>query len=105
MSVSDNTRADLPTLDAASRHVFDVAAALQAELTSLVSRLDPLAAQWQGPSAAAFQAARAQWQEHAAKLTTALNDIGHGLVANTQNLRASEDASRHGFTSISSVLG
>ena len=105
MTGSGKVTTDLATMQAASQHVFEVSQNIQSQLASLLGRLDPLASQWQGTSAASFQALKVQWHEAATKLNAALGDIGQALVASTQNYGSSDDESRQGFTSISSVLG
>ncbi|MGH3329610.1 MAG: WXG100 family type VII secretion target [Streptomycetales bacterium] len=98
-------RTELPTMQAASQHVYEVNEQIQSQLSGLLSRLEPLASQWQGEAAMSFQQLKQRWHENATKLNTALRGIGDGMVANTANYQAAEDENRQGFTGISSALG
>ena len=46
-----NFRAELSTMQTASQHVYDVNAQIQAQLSNLLARLDPLMGTWQGSAA------------------------------------------------------
>jgi WXG100 family type VII secretion target len=96
---------ELPTMEAASRHVYEVNAQIQATLSSLLARLDPLMNTWQGSAATSFQVLKQRWHEDATKLNQALRGIGDGLVANTRNYATTEETNQQGFGSISSRLG
>jgi WXG100 family type VII secretion target len=96
---------ELPTMEAASRHVYEVNAQIQATLSNLLARLDPLMNTWQGSAATSFQVLKQRWHEDATKLNEALRGIGDGLVTNTRNYATTEDTNQQGFGSISSRLG
>lgn len=89
----------------ASGHVFAVNDQIQAQLTALMSRLEPLLGSWQGDAATSFQSLKEQWNVSAKELNVALRGIGDALVVNTSNYRATEEANRASFTGISAVLG
>jgi WXG100 family type VII secretion target len=90
---------------AASGNVFEVDEQLQAQLSALMARLEPLMGSWQGDAATSFHVLKEQWNANARELNLALRAIGDALVVNTNNYRTTEDANRQSFTGISSVLG
>ena len=89
----------------AAQHVYEVNNQIQAQLSSLMARLDPLMGAWQGSAATSFQVLKDRWHQDATQLNTALKAIGDGLVKAHGNYEATEDTSRQGFTSITSRLG
>lgn len=103
--MAGNFRTELPTMAVASGHVFDVNDQIQAQLSALMARLEPLLGSWQGDAATSFQGLKEQWNAHARELNTALRGIGDALVVNTTNYRTTEDANRQSFSGISAVLG
>ena len=103
--MAGNFRTELPTMAAASGHVFEVDEQLQSQLSALMARLEPLMGSWQGDAATSFHVLKEQWNANARELNAALRAIGDALVVNTDNYRATEDANRQSFTGISSVLG
>lgn len=105
MSGAGQFRTELPTMQGASQHVYQVNQEIQGQLSALLSRLEPLTAQWQGEASVSFQQLKQRWHENASKLNVALSGIGDALVANTNNYQQSEDVNRQGFTGISGVLG
>jgi WXG100 family type VII secretion target len=96
---------ELPAMEVASRHVYEVNAQIQSTLSNLLARLDPLMGTWQGSAATGFQVLKQRWHDDATKLNQALRGIGDGLVSNTRNYTTTEDANRQGFGSVSSRLG
>ncbi len=98
-------RTELPTMQVASRHVYEVNAQIQSTLANLLARLDPLTATWQGSAATSFQVLKQRWHDDATKLNSALRGIGDGLVQNQRNYQQSEESNQQGFTSITSKLG
>ncbi len=103
--MAGNFRTELPMMAAASGHVFEVNEQLQAQLSALMARLEPLMGSWQGEAATSFHVLKEQWNANARELNAALRAIGDALVVNTNNYRTTEDANRQSFTGISSVLG
>ncbi|MGH2787374.1 MAG: WXG100 family type VII secretion target [Actinomycetota bacterium] len=103
--MSGSFRTQLPTMQAASQHVYQVNEEIQGQLASLLSRLEPLASTWQGEAAMSFSQLKLRWNDNATKLNQALRGIGDAIVANTRNYQSSDDQNREGFTGISSVLG
>jgi WXG100 family type VII secretion target len=98
-------RTDVATMQTASQHVYEVNEQIQAQLSSLMARLEPLAAAWRGDASVSFQNLKAQYSDAATRLNGALRGIGDSLVANTGNYASTEETNRSGFTGISSVLG
>ncbi|SRR5258708_6694594 len=100
-----NFRAELATMQAASQHVYDVNAQIQAQLSNLQARLDPLLGTWQGSAATSFQILKDRWHQDAMQLNAALRAIGDGLVKVHSNYQATEESSKQSFTSITRKLG
>jgi WXG100 family type VII secretion target len=100
-----NFRAELSTMHVAAQHVYDVNAQIQAQLSSLLARLDPLAGSWQGGAASSFKVLKERWHQDAMQLNAALRAIGDGLIKVHANYQAAEDAGQQKFTSITSRLG
>ena len=95
---------DVGTMEAASRHVYEVNEAIQAQLGELQHRLEPLLGTWQGAAAASFHALKDRWHEQATRLNDALRGIGDGLVQAQRNYASSEDANQQGFTVVTGDL-
>ena len=102
---ASNFRAELATMQAASQHVYDVNAQIQAQLSNLQARLDPLMGTWQGSAATSFQILKDRWHQDAMQLNAALRAIGDGLVKVHSNYQATEESSKQSFTSITRKLG
>lgn len=81
---------ELPTMQQASQHVYDVNQQIQSQLSSLLSRLDPLTSAWQGQAAVSFQNLKQRWHDNASKLNTALQGIGDGLKQSGQTYETQE---------------
>lgn len=100
-----NFGAELPTMQAASQHVYEVNAQIQSQLSNLLARLDPLMGTWQGSAATSFQVLKDRWHQDATQLNAALRAIGDGLVKVHGNYVAAEDTNQQAFTSITRKLG
>ena len=100
-----NFRADLGTMQAASQHVYDVNTQIQAQLSNLLARLDPLTGTWQGSASVSFQALKERWHQDATQLNAALRAIGDGLVKVHGTYATTEENVHHSITSISRKLG
>src|SRR5216683_7026055 len=100
-----NFQAELSTMRTASQHVYDVNAQIQAQLSNLMGRLDPLMSTWQGSAATSFQVLRDRWHQDATALNASLRAIGDGLVKVHSNYHAAEDTNQQAFTSITRKLG
>ena len=100
-----NFRAELSTMQAASQHVYDVNAQIQAQLSNLLARLDPLTGTWQGSASTSFQVLKDRWHQDATQLNAALRAIGDSLVKVHANYQATEQSNQQGFTSITRKLG
>lgn len=100
-----NFRTELGTMQTAAQHVYDVNAQIQARLSNLQARLDPLMGTWQGSAATSFQVLKERWHQDAVQLNAALRAIGDGLVKAHGNYQSAEETSQQSFTSITSKLG
>ena len=95
---------DLSTMQQAANHVFEVNEAVQAQLTSLLQRLEPLTGSWRGPAAVSLHALKQRWHENATRLNETLRGIGEGLVQAGRNYAASEETNQQGFTAVAGTL-
>ena len=96
---------ELPTIAAASAHVFEVNERIQGALSSLLSRLEPLMTTWQGGAASSFHALKARWYDDAERLNAALHGIGEALVATHASYAQTDEANQQSFTGIAGSLG
>lgn len=102
--MSDGFKTELPTMQAAAQHVYDVNAQIQGQLTSLLTRLEPLAGAWQGSAAGSFTTLKQRWHDEATKLNALLREIGDGLQRTHGNYATSEQANTDGFTRMTGSL-
>lgn len=96
--MSSGFRTELPTMQQAAQHVYEVNGNIQAQLSQLLNRLEPLAGTWQSGAASSFQTLKQRWNDEATKLNNVLRQIGDGLVSTHQNYQASDTANSDGFT-------
>ncbi|MCA1691540.1 MAG: WXG100 family type VII secretion target [Actinobacteria bacterium] len=102
--MSGSFQTEVPTMDVASNHVFEVNDQIQAQLRSLLERLDPLMSSWQGAAANSFHVLKERWHENATKLNDSLRGIGDGLVQSRDTYAATEDTNVQSFTGMSTNL-
>jgi WXG100 family type VII secretion target len=98
-------RTELPGMQSAAQHVYDVNGQIQSELSSLLTRLEPLMGAWQGSAATSFQNLKERWHQDATKLNGALRGIGDGLKQAHVNYQGTEEQTQQGMTSLTSRLG
>lgn len=96
--MSSGFRTELPTMQAAAQHVYEVNGQIQGQLSQLMSRLEPLASTWQSSAASSFQTLKQRWLDDAGKLNQVLHDIGDGLTQTHQNYLTSDTTNAEGFT-------
>jgi len=104
-AAGSNFRAELSTVQAASKHVYEVNAQIQAQLSNLLARLDPLMGTWQGSAASSFQTLKERWHQDATQLNAALRAIGDGLAQVHAGYSETESGTQQTFTSITRKLG
>jgi WXG100 family type VII secretion target len=104
MSVGNRFETQVPTMDVAAQHVFEVNDQIQATLTNLLNRLEPLMSTWQGSAAGSFHVLKQRWVDNAGKLNEALRGIGDGIVANSTTYASTEDTNTTGFTGMAGNL-
>ncbi len=102
--MTDSFKTELPTMQAASQHVYEVNGLIQGQLSSLLTRLEPLMSTWQGGAASSFHALKIQWHENATKLNSVLHDVGDGLVKTHGNYQTVETTNTDGFTRMTGGL-
>lgn len=101
MAVGSQFQTDIPTMDVAAGHVAEVNGGIQSELSSLLSRLEPLMAAWQSGAATSFHTLKDRWHEGASRLNTTLGEIGTNLATASTNYATNDDDNRAGFDRIS----
>ena len=89
----------------AAGRVQQVDEAVQAELSGLRARLEPLAGAWAGQAAARFAELMARWDTDARSLDDALRAIGEAIRSSGTTYQLQEDQQAAGMSSISSALG
>ena len=89
----------------AAQHVYEVNNQIQAQLSSLMARLDPLMGAWQGSAATSFQVLKDRWHQDATQLNSALRAIGDGLAKVHSTYNVTEEGAQQTFTSITRKLG
>lgn len=89
----------------AASQVQQVDEAVQAELSGLRSRLEPLAGAWSGRAAAQFAQLMARWDADARSLDDALRAIGAAIRNSGATYQRQEDQQASSMSSISSALG
>jgi WXG100 family type VII secretion target len=92
-------------MQTAAQHVYDVNAQIQSELSSLLTRLEPLMGAWQGSAAGSFQNLKDRWHQDATKLNAALRGIGDGLKQAHGNYQVTEEHTQQSMTSLTGRLG
>lgn len=103
--MSGDFQVELSTMQGASQHVYEVNDQIQSQLTSLLTRLDPLTSTWKGPAAASFQALKERWHQDATQLNSVLRTIGDRLVQTHSNVQKNEGETGQSFSAITSRLG
>jgi WXG100 family type VII secretion target len=98
-------RTELPEMQSASQHVYDVNGQIQSELSSLLARLEPLMSTWQGEAATSFQTLKERWHQDATQLNAALRGIGDGIKQAHGNYQSVEEQTHQSMTSLTSRLG
>jgi WXG100 family type VII secretion target len=97
--------AELPTMQAAAQHVDEVDQQIQSQLTSLLSRLEPLKGAWKGQGATSFNSLIERWHQDATQLNQVLQSIGERLSQTHSNITQTEGEVGQSFNSITSKLG
>lgn len=95
---------ELPTMQVAAGHVFDVNTQIQATLRDLLNRLEPLMSTWQGSASVSFHTLKERWNDNAVKLNDALMGIAENLQQTHTNYDATETANDTGFKNITGNL-
>jgi WXG100 family type VII secretion target len=103
--MTGNFRAELSTMQGAAQHVQEVNEQIQAQLTSLLSRLEPLQSAWKGEGATSFQSLIERWHEDASQLNTVLGSIGERLGQTHANITTTEGEVGQSFNTITGRLG
>lgn len=104
MSTGGSFGTEFPTMQQASKHVYDVNQQIQGQLSNLLGRLEPLTSAWQGEAAASFHNLKQRWHENATKLNEALRGIGDGLGQSQQTYQTHEASNTQDFGRVSTNL-
>lgn len=92
-------------MNKAAQAVTQTVQEIQSEQRQLMSALEPIASQWKGAAASAFQQLITRFNEDAQKLTQALDAIGQALGSNTKNYQAVEEQNNSSIGKLLSGLG
>jgi WXG100 family type VII secretion target len=98
-------KAELPTMQSASQHVFNVNDNIQSSLSGLLSRLEPLQGAWKGAGSTSFHSLIDRWHQDASQLNTVLRSVGERLGQTHTNMTNTEGEVHQSFTSIQNRLG
>lgn len=96
---------ELPAMQAAAEHVDEVNQQIQAQLSALLSRLEPLKTAWRGEGANSFNALIERWHEDATQLNQVLQSVGERLKQTHTNITLQEGEVGQSFNAITSKLG
>ncbi len=96
---------ELPVMQGASGHVRDVNGAIDADLKSLLAKLEALFGTWEGTASASFHQLKEQWHMHESKLNVALLGIADTIDVNNRNYDTTEQAATGAFNSAAGQLG
>jgi WXG100 family type VII secretion target len=96
---------DAAVMQKAAQQVQQVSDEISAELRSLQGNLEPVASQWKGAAASAFQQLMVKWHDDANKLTQALQGIAEMLDSTTKGYTQVEDSNTSQISNILSGLG
>ncbi|MDB5068828.1 MAG: hypothetical protein JWM18_5262 [Chloroflexi bacterium] len=98
-------RTELPVMQTAANHVYEVNQSIQGQLSTLLARLEPLTSTWQGAASVSFQVLKQRWHDDAASLNAVLRQIGDDLVQTHRNYATTEASNQQGFTGMTGQLG
>ena len=104
MAVGAGFATEIPTMEVASQHVYEVNEQIQGELRALLQRLEPLFGAWDGPAARSFHGLKERWLANATTLNEVLRAIADGLVTNTTAYVEAEDVNNSGFAGVAGGL-
>jgi WXG100 family type VII secretion target len=88
---------NVATMQQAAQHVDQVNQQIQGQLSSLLSKLEPLQGAWQSSAATSFQNLKQRWHDDATKLNQALQGIGEALKRSGQSYQATDDTHKQAF--------
>lgn len=91
MAITSSFQTEVATMEVAARRVDEVAAAIEAELRSLDSRIQPITSTWRGAAATAYLSLHERWTADATRLRQVLAEISLGLNQNATRYQTNED--------------
>jgi WXG100 family type VII secretion target len=91
MPITSSFQTDVATMQTASRHVDEVANAIDGELRALDNRIQPIASTWRGAAATSYMQLHERWTQDATKLRQVLAEISMGLTQNATRYQTNED--------------
>ncbi|MGH8902359.1 MAG: WXG100 family type VII secretion target [Egibacteraceae bacterium] len=104
MSATGGFDTEVPTMQVAAGHVRDVNSQIQGQLSSLLSRLEPLMGSWQGAAATSFDTLEQRWHDNATRLNQALLGISEGLAQSKDTYATTEDTNVADFSRVNANL-
>lgn len=85
-----------------ARHVDEVKQQIFAQLKSLIDELEPVAKEWQGSAASAFQRLKAEYADKHSGMDRVLGQIAVALSQNQSNYSSAEVDSSQTLTKVAS---
>ncbi|PVZ07866.1 WXG100 family type VII secretion target [Actinomycetospora cinnamomea] len=93
------------TMIAAGQRIQDIQQSMQGQMRSLQSQLAPLAGTWRGQASVAFQQVMTRWNEDAARINTALDDIATKVAEGGRHYAASDEENRQAINRLGGAGG
>ena len=90
--------ADQRAAEGALKQGFSAVESTKADIDSHLKRLE--GSSWQGAASVQFTQLMAQWQENAAKVNQALQDLADNLRATDSSMEANESETENSFSNL-----
>ncbi len=96
--------ADQRAAEGALKQGFSAVESTKADIDSHLKRLEgdlsTIGSSWQGAASAQFTSLMTQWQENAAKVNQALQDLADNLRATDSSMEANESETENSFSNL-----
>ena len=86
-----------------ARHVDDVRQQIMSQLQTLIQELEPMATEWKGAAASAFQRLKADYTEKHTGIDRVLGQIAQALAANQTQYNTAETDSRQTLAQVNAT--
>ena len=103
-SYNGGSHADQRAAEGALKQGFAAVESTKADIDSHLKRLEgdlsTIGSSWQGAASVQFSSLMAQWQENAAKVNQALQDLADNLRATDSSMEANESETENSFAQL-----